>query len=429
MPDTVLKVALVGLNQPGYQSLGLGYVRAYAEAHERLRGRVAFQTLDLTVETDSWWVAYRVLRLAPDLVGFSVACWNAAAIYEACRLIRAAVPSIRIVLGGPEVGPQAEKVLVDNRSVDAVVRGEGEVTFSELLLALLAGKELGRCRGVSAREGGRIVSAEDRAPVDDLDTLPSPYLSGVLSPLPAMSFIETFRGCPHACGYCYEAKGLRGIRSFSRARVQAEIDAIASAPWVETLSFVDSVFNLTDDRLGWLAGILEPHAGRGLRVHTVEVDIERIGPEEAGLLARAGVVSVETGPQTVGERALETCGRTLDPERFSAGIRALRAVGIRVECDLIVGLPGDDAYDIIRAFRWLLELDPGGIQASTLRVLPGTDLARQSDRLGLRFDEEPDHTVVATDSFGFADIRRAEALGLALQAAYQATLQPAGGGR
>lgn len=422
MSQPPLRVALVALNQPGYQSLALGYLRAFAEAHPRLRNKAAFQTLDLTTETDPWWVAYRVLRIDPTVVGLSVMCWNARAVYETCRVLREARPDLTIVLGGPEVAPQAESVLASHPAVDAVVRGEGEETFAELLRVLAAGKRMHLCHGVTARDGDRIVSAPDRPPISDLDSIPSPYLSGLLAPSETLSYVETYRGCPHRCGYCFEAKGICGIRSFSEERIAAEIEAVATAPGVSTFSFIDSVFNLTTERLSWLADILEPHARRGVRLHTIEVDIERIGDAEAGLLRRAGVVSVETGPQTIGTAALETSGRAFDPERFASGVAALKRAGISVECDLIIGLPGDDAFDVIGGLRWLLDLDPGVVQSSTLRVLPGTDLASRSDEIGLAYESEPEHAVIRTDGIGFADLRRLEVMSSALQRDYRARL-------
>jgi radical SAM superfamily enzyme YgiQ (UPF0313 family) len=422
MADSVLKVVLVALNQPGYRSLALGYLRAFAEAQERLKRKVGFQTIELEVDTDAWWLAYRVLRVEPDVVGFSVTCWNARVIYEACGIIKSAMPRVVIVLGGPEVGPQAEEVLSANPSVDAVVRGEGEETFAELLKVIASGKRMWMCNGVSARNADEIVSAVDRPAIEELDSIPSPYLSGVLAPTETTAYVETYRGCPHRCGYCYEAKGVPGIRSFSRERIQAEIDAVANAPGVKTFSFVDSVFNLTRQRLSWLADVLEPHARRGLRLHTVEVDIERIDNEEAAELRRAGVVSVETGPQSIGAEALEACGRAFDAERFASGIEALKQVGIRTECDLIIGLPGDDPYDVIGGLRWLLGLDPGVLQSSTLRVLPGTDFALRADEIGLRYDREPDHAVVQTSGISFADLRRLETMASALQQGYRARI-------
>jgi anaerobic magnesium-protoporphyrin IX monomethyl ester cyclase len=423
VPEPLLKVALVALNAPGYQSLALGYLRAYAEASERLRGKVGFQTLDLSSDLDPWWVAYRVLGLGADVVGFSTLVWNARAVYEACRIIARARPKTVIVLGGPEVGPVAEEVLAANTAVHAVVRGEGEETFAELLRVFVAAKRAWMVEGVTARKGDEIVSAPDRAPIEDLDRIPSPYAAGVLVPSADTAYIETYRGCPHQCGYCFEGKGSTRIRSFSQQRVRADIDTVAKMPGVRCFSFIDPVFNLTPDRLGWLVDMLEPYARAGKQLHTIEVDIERLDDESAAALKRAGVVSVETGPQSVGNEALGICKRGFQPERFAAGVAACKRAGISVECDLIIGLPGDDPYHVIAGLRWIVGLDPGLVQSSTLHVLPGTDLWRRAEELGLVYDPQPAHEVIATPGIGYRDLRRLEVMSNWLRTEYRARLR------
>lgn len=420
MADGPLRCVLLGLSSPGYRSLALGYVRAYAQADRRLAGRVAFQTLDLTCDVEPVWAAWRVLGLEPDVLGISVTCWNARVVYEVCRIVHAVRPACRIVLGGPEVGPVAADVLAFHPDVFAVVRGEGEVTFAELLAELAAGGKPWRVDGLAVRTADGVATTPDRALVADLDTLPSPYLAGVLEPEDGGAYLETYRGCPHRCAYCFEGKGYGRIRSFSDARIAAEIEALATAPGIGSFSFIDPVFNLTSERLSMLADVMEPHARRGVRLHTIEVDVERIDDEAAAQLRRAGVASVETGPQTVGAAALEACHRPFNAERFAAGIRALTSAGISCECDLIVGLPGDDAYDFLAGLRTCLALDPGIVQSSTLHVLPGTELWERADELGLRFDREPPHEVVETPGIAFRDLRRVEVLAASVQAAYRA---------
>jgi coproporphyrinogen III oxidase-like Fe-S oxidoreductase len=150
--------------------------------------------------------------------------------------------------------------------------------------------------------------------------------------------------------------------------------------------------------------------------------MERIDERAAGLLATAGVESVEAGPQSVGAAALAVCHRHFDAERFEAGIEALRSRGITTECDLIVGLPGDRAEDFLAGLDFCLSLDPGKVQASTLHVLPGTDLWQRADELGLIFDPEPPHEIIATSDMGYHDLRRAEARGVYVQRLYASTL-------
>jgi radical SAM superfamily enzyme len=131
---------------------------------------------------------------------------------------------------------------------------------------------------------------------------------------------------------------------------------------------------------------------------------------------------VETGPQTVGAAALAACNRPFDPAAFTEGVRALRRAGISCECDLIVGLPGDTAYDFLAGLRFCFDLDPGKVQSSTLHVLPGTGLWDRAVELGLEFDRQPPHEIIATPDVGFRDLRRVEVLAASLQTVYRARI-------
>ncbi len=415
-----MRVALVGLNTPGYSSLGLAYVRAAAHEDSRLAGRVQVTTLDLTSDDDPWWVAYRVLGTDPDVVAFSVMCWNARKVYDAAEVIKAARPEIRVVLGGPEVGASADIVLGEHPSFEAIVRGEGEHTFTDLVDAMRRGRNLRYVDGLTFRAEDRVLSTPDR-PLANLDELPSPYLLGMIQPTQGSTYLETFRGCPHRCAYCFEGKGYEHIRTFSKERVVSEIESVVSNGVTE-FSFIDAVFNLNRDRLRWMSDLMAPYAARGVSLHTIEVDIERIDDDDAGLLHRAGVRSVETGPQTTGAIALANCERGFDKERFIRGVRALRAAGISVECDLIIGLPGDTVSDVLSSIAFVLDSDPGKMQMSTLCVLPGTALWDRAEELGLVYNYQPPHEVIRTREIDFTDLRRLEAYGSALAARYRARL-------
>ncbi len=416
-----LPVALVGVSASGYRSLALDYLHASALGDPRLD--VAISRLDLDVTGDPWWSAYRVLELdpMPAVVAMTTYCWTAAHVYEIARLVKAAWPEVFIVLGGPEVGPIPEQVLATQPAVDAIVSGEGEFAFAEVVRSVARGGDVAGIPGVAARDGERVVSTPADPPIADLDRIASPFAM-IPQRTDGSAYVETYRGCPHGCAYCFEGKGSTRVRSFSWERIAADVEAVASTPGMRSFSFLDPVFNLTTERLRRLSDILAPHAARGVRLHTIEVDIERIDAEQAALLVRAGVASVETGPQTVGEAALAACGRPLDRTKFSAGVKACRDAGISVECDLIVGLPGDTVDDVVRGIEFVIGLDPGRVQLSTLHVLPGTELWDRADEYGLVYDADAPHEVIATREMSFSDLRRLEVFGSAAAGVYQARL-------
>ena len=83
-------IALVGISQPGYRCLANGYLRESLKRDTRLPA-LAIATLERDINDDAWWIAYEIQSLepAPDLISFSVYCWNARIVYEVLDLLYA----------------------------------------------------------------------------------------------------------------------------------------------------------------------------------------------------------------------------------------------------------------------------------------------------------------------------------------------------
>ena len=407
-------IAFVGINQPGYSTIANAYLREAVKADTRLP-EVWVQTLDFYVDQDPWWMFYQLAALdpVPDFISFSVYCWNAEMVYKLTDMLSRLCPEVRLVLGGPEVGPRACEVLEEHPELYAVVAGEGEKSVPSLLLSYAREGDPYGIPGVACKtpQGVRMAPEE---PIQVLDTIRPPYTSEHVPALDGAAYLETFRGCPHQCAYCFEAKGSTRIRAFSWKRVAEDVARVASTPGLSSFTFIDSVFNLTLSRLEKLAEIMEPWAQKGIRLHTIEVDIESIDEHQARLLKKCGVVSVETGPQTTNMCTLERLQRTLDKEKFLTGVVACRSEGIRVEADLIIGLPGDGVAEVLESMRFAMKSGADIVQMSTLHVLPGTPLWDKSDEYGLVFDSVAPHEIMQTNELSFRELRQLEVFGVAL---------------
>ncbi|MCL2332749.1 MAG: B12-binding domain-containing radical SAM protein [Actinomycetia bacterium] len=410
-------VVLISIDCPGYSSYATALLRESLKADPRLPELRAL-ILSFPSGHDPWWIVWRLARLtpAPDFVCFSVYCWNSAELITTARLTRQVLPDVKIVFGGPEAGPQAADWLARYPWLDAVALAEGERVLPELVYSWARGGDPTTIPGLAARDHtGALVSAVPADPIEPLDALPCAYTDEHPPAVDGSAYLETYRGCPHACSYCFEGKGLKRIRSFSYERIAAEVERMVATPGLSSFSVIDAVFNLSTERLERLTEIFEPHARRGLRLHTIEVDLEHIDARQAELLARCGVVSVESGPQTTNQRALELVHRRFDPERWLAGLRACQAKGIAVEADLIVGLPGDRPADVRASLDFVAASGADILQVSTLRILPGTDLWARADELGLEFDTEAPHEIISTPDISYVELRQLETYGLAVQ--------------
>jgi radical SAM superfamily enzyme YgiQ (UPF0313 family) len=113
--------------------------------------------------------------------------------------------------------------------VDIIVRGEGEVTFRELI----KNKDLEEIKGISYKDNGSIINTLDRPLIKDLNKLPFParklrnsktYFQIFQMPLDA---IETSRGCPYKCTFCNIHLFYRGTY---RTKNTDRIDVIKNNP-------------------------------------------------------------------------------------------------------------------------------------------------------------------------------------------------------
>jgi anaerobic magnesium-protoporphyrin IX monomethyl ester cyclase len=406
MPSSNSRVLLVSFNVAGHDSLALGYVKAYALKDPTVSRKTHIEILNLSHEEgDVRQALYYMTDYRPHLIGLSCYCWNMPRMLELSRSVKQIMPEVPIVAGGPEVGPVADEYLAKHPTLDVGIHDEGEAVFLDLIKYYLAGKgKLDSISGISFRRGDTVVRNADRPPIKDLDEIPSPYLTGILIPRDGVTYVQSFRGCPFRCGFCYEAGRHKGLRFFSYERVQAEIELIMGNPGIRSFHFVDSVFNLNAKHLKKIAGILGSHNRRGTRLRTIEVFAENLDEEAVKCLIEAGVQSIETGPQTAVPETQKRIGRYFDPEKFARAVRLLKDAGIEVWCDLIVGLPGDDFFSCAYSVAFIMNLKPAHIVMSILHVLPGTPLFDQAETFGLAFDPDAPHYVIENDTFPFQQI-------------------------
>jgi radical SAM superfamily enzyme YgiQ (UPF0313 family) len=416
------RVLLISFNWADHFSLALGYLKAYALRDPRIREQADIELIDFNTEDlNIQQVVYYISQQQPDIIGFSCYCWNMAAVLDTARIVKAVFPGTKIILGGPEAGPIGPKYLQENPALDAVIKGEGEITFTELLKHYLGQNRVEDIEGISYRANGQVAENPDRPPIENLGDIPSPYLEGIIVPRDRVTYIETYRGCIFRCHYCFEGKNLPKLRFFPDERVKKEIEFVMNVPGVRSFHFVDTIFNFRKDRLQKITGILSRANRHGAELRTVEIIAEFVDEETVALFRKANVRSVETGPQTVNKDTLRNVNRYFDREKFSRAVALLEENGIEVTSDLIIGLPGDNFFKFFHSARTIMDMRPSTVVFSILHVLPGTVLYEKSGELDLRFDEKAPHLVLSTPDFPFEDIDKAVIMAYSLNKEYNIT--------
>ena len=169
-----------------------------------------------------------VREVDPDVVGLSVMTFQRRTAGRIINLVRALNPAVKVVVGGYD--PSLASEAYEGMDVDFIVRGEGEVTFRELLRALEQGGDFGRISGLSYRAGDRWLHNSSR-PVHRLEgdeiRLPNRkarVLRGYTLLGRQIDVIETSRGCTYDCSFCsiIEMRG-RNFHTYRFERILADI--------------------------------------------------------------------------------------------------------------------------------------------------------------------------------------------------------------
>jgi anaerobic magnesium-protoporphyrin IX monomethyl ester cyclase len=354
----------------------------------------------------------------PDIVGLSVMTFQRSTARRVISLVRALRPNAFIVVGGYDPSLAPEAWTNPAIGVDAIVRGEGEVTFRELVRALDAGAPLDDVDGLWFRDRGGFRQSRPRAIASiENGTVAPPrrdarVLTGYTILGRQVDVVETSRGCTFDCSFCSIIE-MRG-RNFHRFPIQRVIDDIADARTrgARAIFLVDDNITLDVERF---KALCEAIIEAGLTdidylVQGMTSAIAAHGETLAPLMQRAGFRYVFLGIENVLDDDLaflkaDAKNRTREGGRRTgnASIHAIDILhrhGMVVVGGLIVGNP-DDTPDAIAANLAFARqyVDWPYIQHPT--PYPGTPMTRDFVERGLVVNErveEYDGTTAVTRS-------------------------------
>ena len=223
------KVAFIELTVfSGVYPLASGYMRAVAEQSVSVRTNFDFEINSICINDKGF--EEELGHIEADVFAISCYVWNMGFIKRWLPELIARFPDAHIILGGPQVIKQGERYLIPEVPNLVLCNGEGEYTFTAYLTELVSvDKDLNRIKGLTFYAGNELVTTESQPRIKDLSMVPSPYLEGYLDPsLYVWASIETNRGCPYECTYCFwgAATNARVFKN-DLDRVKAEITWLA----------------------------------------------------------------------------------------------------------------------------------------------------------------------------------------------------------
>lgn len=362
------------------------------------RAPVTAHVVEGTVNEPLSAVFARILQENPQTVGFCTYIWNVTAVLSLAEQLKTQMPSVHIVLGGPEVSYRAKEVLERYPFIDFVLSGEGENPFAQLLDALAENADYSKVGGLCYRTDDTFHISEPYLPTEEPV---SPYTEEYLQNLHGrIAYLETSRGCPYSCAFCLSGR-CGTVRFFDLERAKENLLLLANSG-AKTVKLVDRTFNADKRRAYALFSFIIENYGRkipnGVCFHfEIAGDILDDRLIEVLRTAPAGSIQLEIGLQSFNETTLAAVNRKTDTKRLIENIKKLIAPrNIHIHIDLIAGLPHEDLESFADSFNRAFALQPDMLQFGFLKLLYGAPMRENSAEYPCVFSETPPYEVQST---------------------------------
>jgi anaerobic magnesium-protoporphyrin IX monomethyl ester cyclase len=376
-----------------------------------------FLIREFTVHEPRESILSQILAEGPDVVAFSVYLWNRRETLDLVDALCVARPELSIVLGGPEVSFAGNELFTRHPGITALIRGEGEEPLRALLSAWQQKQQPKVIPRAVLKVGDDLVSGPDSPPLKELDTVPSPFQTGLTDMERGFVYYETSRGCPFHCSFCLSARD-NLIRSYSMERIKSDL-LLLMQNGVAKVKLVDRTFNFDASRAKEIFSFILEHnqsthfhfeiAGHLLDESTLEL-LDKV-PEE--------MFQFEIGVQSTLESTLDAIGRKVNLEKLEENIRRLRKSNrIHMHLDLVAGLPGDNYDSFLKSIDRVAALAPHHLQIEPVKLLPGSPLRDQAEERQIRFDPNPPYTILGSPELSYAELQQLQEISRLLDLTY-----------
>lgn len=400
----------------GNPPLGLAYIAAVLEENG-----IKVNIIDCTFGFTFDKAIKKVLKSNPSIVG----------IYASTPLFHTALKIARVLkkksdvitcLGGPHPTMCPKEVIL-NPEVDFVVYGEGELTFLELVKALMEGHgDFKNIESILFKENDKVIINPPRPPTKNLDLLPFParhllpmyaYMAFryLFHGFPATTLVAS-RGCPFHCTFCQPGLSMifgRGVRWRSPKNIVDEIEHLVERYGVKGVIFHDDTFTINKR---WVTTICDEIVSRGLKIKWIcnsRADTLNgsilLKMREAGCIELR--IGVESGNQWVLDNVLKK-GITIDQVKHA--FKLAKKHGMRAWAFFMVGSPGETYEMALESIKLAREIRPDHANISITIPLPGTELWDITKKYGTvnkdwsKYVYSSDYTTIETPLFSKCEV-------------------------
>lgn len=332
----------------------------------------------------------------PDIIGVTGYTHTRFQAYEIIRKIKQIFPESLLVVGGHHFTYLAEEAMANIPEIDCVVRGEGEITFLELIRARETGQPFGNISGITFRENSQIISNPDRPfynNVEDFNISVNDLPKGnfeFLTPFrrgkggKAM-LVMTGRGCPNRCVFCVQ--GSKSRRFIPVEKIIEDIKIKTAHFKTQYVHFYDPSLTLDEQ---YIKDLCQAIIENKLNIKWYCESRVNINLDILKLMKKAGCVSVDFGLESGSPKILKNIKKGIIIEQVLPFAKTCYDLGIHTHVFIMISLPGETTEDSQMTLKILEDLVPyiDSYSLGVLTLYPGTEIyesCRLNNRLPFGF--------------------------------------------
>ena len=315
----------------------------------------------------------------PQIVGvpaYTTEIYDAAGTVE---LVKAINPRVTTLIGGVHVTALSRETMELFPQFDIGVLGEGEKT----VLDIVQGTAREDIKGIIFRSGKKMIRTSPRERILDLSELSEPAFDlyelnnyrnlkfyggrGLFLP------VESTRGCPFSCVFCFRAIGRRTVYK-DPVRFVDEIESYIERYGLQHADIIDGTFGVAKENA---LAICDEIIARGLNRKfrwSANARADTLDEELINAIRRAGCAYLKLGIESGNDGVLEMSSKGITSAQIWSVVRTCREKGLFVRGNFIFGLPGDTEETITETIAFAKSLPIDHVNFALLVPFPGTEI-------------------------------------------------------
>jgi len=306
----------------------------------------------------------------PDIMGFT--SMTSPILYDIIHLgpiVKKELPSSIIIVGGVHATIEPDSVL-NEPYVDYILRGEGDLAFLEFCNVFDKNpKKLGELKNINHNPLREFVK------MNELD-FPDYGLIDIKEY--GQFFIETTRGCPGKCAFCFNINmwGENGnpcVRTYNTEKTKQLLEEIIEKYGIREFTLADENFTTFKKRSSEVCDFLTKKY-KGKINFNIFSRADFFDDFIAKALKKAGCNSIQFGTESGNQRVLDYLQKNIDVKTQFEAYKTCKRNGLFSDASFMLGIPTETIKELQDTVRFIKKHKPDVIGPGIFNPLPGTKI-------------------------------------------------------